>query len=98
MRKPHCERIANSVEDDAAAGFDYEGGGITITALGQPLIQGSTAELALRADIASLSVLRADGTVAEEESSPGYADLSGGAAVEWRGATSSWVMRTLTLE
>jgi hypothetical protein len=93
-----CDRIANKVEEDASAGYAYDGGDISLTAVGDPLLGEGTAELALRADIAALTVIQQDGSVATQLSAPGYSDLSGGAAIEWRNESQSWVMKALNLE
>ncbi|MGY1708151.1 hypothetical protein ACI8AC_01425 [Geodermatophilus sp. SYSU D00758] len=93
-----CERIASAVEGDAEAGYSYSGGQVSIIDLGEPLLRSATAEIAMRANIAALSVHAPDGTVAEELSSRAYTNLSGGAALSWDSARASWLMRTLTLE
>ncbi len=50
-----CNRIASIVEQDAASGHQYDGGLITVTSMGKPLITDTVAEVAMRADIAALS-------------------------------------------
>jgi hypothetical protein len=92
-----CERIADNVEEDAAAGVTYEGGAIIISAIGEPLLEGDTAELALRVNQAALTVLDSTGTPAEGGSAV-YEDLSGGASLRWVPDQRTWVMIGLTLE
>jgi hypothetical protein len=92
-----CERIANNIEEDASAGLDYEGGAITITGIGEPLLQDETAELALRVDQAALTVVDSTGAPADGGSNA-YTDLSGGASLRWELEQQSWAMTGLTLE
>ena len=77
-----CNRIANSVEEDAAAGYEYEGGGITITEMGQPADRArTTAELALRGGHRSASgCSQADGTARRGRVPRRSRMLSGGAS------------------
>lgn len=92
-----CERIADNVEADAAAGHDYEGGELSITEFTTPLINNSTAEMALRVDQAPLKVIDASGAVLEDLSSAAFVGLSSSAALSWDSARNSWVMSGLTL-
>ena len=93
-----CDRIASVVEQDAAAGRRYHDGQINITALGAPLMKNASAEMALRANVAALTVKDAAGARLPDLSSPTYADLNGGAAIEWDATRHTWFMTVLTLE
>ncbi len=92
-----CDRIADNIEEDATAGLEYEGGALTVTAVGEPLLTDETAELALRVDQAALSVTDSTGA-AVDGGSGAYQDLSGGASLRWVAERQSWAMRGLTLE
>ncbi|MGY1641559.1 DUF6318 family protein [Geodermatophilus sp. SYSU D00703] len=93
-----CDRIASAVESDGASDYRYEGGNLTVTEIASPLINGQTAEMAMRADQAALVVLDATGTSVENLGSPSYEGLSGGAALTWNKTRHSWLMTALTLE
>jgi hypothetical protein len=93
-----CNRIANSIEGDAEAGYRYEGGGIALTAFGQPLLKDETAEMALGADLAALVVLDGSGSHVPEAGGPAYPGLTGGAAIRWDANQQTWVMTALTLQ
>ncbi|MFW3169908.1 DUF6318 family protein [Geodermatophilus sp. CPCC 206100] len=93
-----CDRIAIAVEQDAAAGYQYAGGSLNITAVGSPLMKEGAAELALRADQAPLVVKDASGAPIEDLETPEYLELSGGVALAWDSNRESWTMTTLTLE
>ncbi|RBY80085.1 hypothetical protein DQ239_03050 [Blastococcus sp. TF02-09] len=93
-----CDRIAGSIEQDAAAGKTYSGGEITVLGVGEPLMKTGTASMALQVDQAALNVLDASGAIDQEDSSGAYLGLSGGAAVRWNESTDSWLMTALTLE
>jgi hypothetical protein len=90
-----CNRIATATEKAAAAGQDYEGGDMTILQSGEPLIEGNTAEMALRVDQAEFRVLSASGTPTEG-GSPAYSNVSGGVALRWDNQLGSWLMTQLT--
>ncbi len=92
-----CDRIADNVEEDAAAGHRLRGRRITITAIGQPLLQDETAEMALRVDQAALSVVDSSGVPSPDGGSDAYPGLTGGAAVRWEADEQAWVMTGLTL-
>ena len=92
-----CERIADNVDEDAAAGYSYSGGAITLTAVGEPLLQGDTAELALGADIAALAVVDDSGAPVPDEESDAFSGMTGGAAARWDANQQTWVMTGLTL-
>jgi hypothetical protein len=93
-----CDRIASVVNEDAASGRQYDGGLISITAMGKPLLKETTAEMAMQASIAELTVEDAAGNALPDLSSPAYADLRGGAALKWDVSQSTWIMTALTLE
>ena len=93
-----CSRIASVVEEDAAAGRQYNDGRILITAVGAPLMKGATAEMAVHADVAALTVRDAAGAPLSDLSSPAYVDLNGGAAIKWDAPKHTWVMTVLTLQ
>jgi hypothetical protein len=90
-----CNRIATATEDAAAASQDYEGGDMTVLQIGEPLIEGSSAQMALRVDQAPFRVLDASG-LPTEGGSPAYSNVSGGAALEWDSQLKTWLMTQLT--
>lgn len=90
-----CGRIAAATQDAAAIGQDYEGGEMTVLQSGEPLIEGGTAQMALRVDQAEFKVLDATGTPVEG-GSPAYSNVSGGAALEWDDQRQTWLMTQLT--
>ena len=93
-----CNRIAGAVEEDAAAGYRYQGGELLITEIAPPLMREGTAEMAMSADQAALVVSDASNKVREDLSSPTYASLTGGAALSWDEQRISWLITALTLE
>jgi hypothetical protein len=92
-----CNRIANSVEEDVAAGYRYENGDMAITSMGSATVTAPTAELAFFVDQAALQVIDSSGVVNNEMSSDAFSDVSCGAALEWNAELDSWVMTVLTL-
>ena len=93
-----CDRIASAVENDASVGYQYSGGSIFITTVGEPLLKMPTAEMALRADVAELTVRDAAGKELPDLGSRAYTGLNGGAALKWDASHSTWLTTALTLE
>jgi Family of unknown function (DUF6318) len=92
-----CSRIAADTDTDGAAGYEYEGGELTITSMGTPLVEGQVAELAFIADQAALRVVESTGQPVNGLSFEAFSDFSCGASLQWNGETDSWVMTGLTL-
>jgi hypothetical protein len=92
-----CDRLAASVDNDAAAGNHYKGGELTLKQVGPPLIKETTAEFPLVVDQADFAVLDGAGRPVDG-GSQAFTDLKGGAALRWDDARHSWVMIGLTLE
>jgi hypothetical protein len=90
-----CDRIAGKVEEDASAGLDYEGGELTLLEVGAPLLEGETAQVALRADQAEFVVLDSSGEPTADGFSA-FTNIPGGAAARWDGRVGSWLMTDLT--
>lgn len=93
-----CNRIATSVEEDARAGYGYQGGDITIVEVAPPLLKASTAEMALVVDQAALQVVDASGAPVDDLSTSAYSGLTGGTSLRWNESAQTWVMTGLTLQ
>jgi hypothetical protein len=92
-----CNRIASSTEQAAAAGQDYDGGEITVLGVGEPLIDGLTAELPIRIDQAEFVVRDSTGEPIDGGSPP-YANVLGSAAAFWNSDRQSWLMTYLAFQ
>jgi hypothetical protein len=92
-----CDRIATDTENDAAAGHHYEGGELTLTRVGAPLVKDTTAEMAFFVDQAALQVVDQAGHPVEGLSFAAIAALSSGASARWDARVQSWIMTGLTL-
>ncbi len=90
-----CERLASNTENALAAGHDYEDGTIAVVEMGRPLLDGATAQLAMRLDQAAFRVVDGNGTPVAG-GSEAYTDISGGVALRWDVARSTWLMTQLT--
>jgi hypothetical protein len=93
-----CDRIAANVEEDAAAGYQYRGGTLTIEVTSAPFLRPGTAEVALEADQDASTAVDATGTDVPQLSLPAYSGVTGGAALRWESAKETWLMTALTLE
>jgi Family of unknown function (DUF6318) len=92
-----CERIAADAESDAASGFRYKGGRLSITRFGSPLVEGNTAQVAFRVHLTALIVVDSAGNPVPNLSFQEFPDLSSGASVEWDVQEKVWTMTQLTL-
>lgn len=93
-----CDRIADKVEQDSAAGLTRVGGLLTVTGFGQPAIDGSGSQMAIVVDQSPLQVLDPTGAPVPGRGSSAFTGLSGGAACSWNVEQSNWVMTNLTFE
>jgi hypothetical protein len=90
-----CTRIATNTENAAADGQDFQAGEISIIQIGDPLIDGETAQLAMRVDQARFVVLDSSGTPVDG-GSEAYTNIPGGVALEWDSNRTTWTMTQLT--
>ena len=86
-----CDRLANTIDEDVTAGYEYEGGEVS-TDYSQAIVEKGRAELVFSITQRSLRVLGPDGQVLDgltfaERRSPGC-----GAFLSWVDTTSSWVI------
>ncbi|MGY1635055.1 DUF6318 family protein [Geodermatophilus sp. SYSU D00742] len=91
-----CNRIATETEQDAQAGYRYQGGKITITWIKSPP-PGSEAEIGFVADQEALSVLDTSGAPVQGLTFPAYDQLSSGASARWHQPSQTWILTGLTL-
>lgn len=92
-----CNRIATDTEEDAAAGYHYEGGELTITRTGEPKIEERSVEMAFFADQAALQVVDQSGRPVDGLSFGAIPGLSSGATARWDAGRQTWLMTGLTL-
>ena len=93
-----CERIADETDSDAAAGYRYSGGQLSIDGELRAVIDPSgAAESAFVLDQAALQVVDSTGQPILNLSFSALADLPSGAAATWDQDLRSWRMTELTL-
>jgi hypothetical protein len=93
-----CERIATETEADAAAGYRYSGGELTIP--GDISVISSTrdeAQTAFVADQAPMTVLDSGGNPVPDLVFDGEDALNSGTVTVWDGAAKTWKLTELTL-
>lgn len=90
-----CNRLATNTEVAAADGQRYQDGEISIIQIGEPLIDGGTAQLAMRVNQARFVVVDSSGTPVDG-GSEAYSNISGGVALKWDSSRESWSMTQLT--
>src|SRR4051812_29530485 len=90
-----CDRIATSTEKAASVGNDYEGGEMTITRMGQPVISENEASVPIVVNQAKFTVLDPSGapTVGGSDA---FAAVTGGAGLAWDASRLTWLMTDLT--
>ncbi|MGR6965964.1 DUF6318 family protein [Geodermatophilus sp. URMC 61] len=92
-----CDRIASDYESDAASGYRYDGGKLTLHQVGKPLISNSTAEVAFRFNLEPLTLVDADGAPVPGLTFAGSEDGLGSAALQWIELSSCWRATQLDL-
>lgn len=92
-----CDRIATDAETDAAAGYSYQGGELTVTTTGRPLMQGASAEVPFRADLAALTVVDKSGQPVPDLTFAAFPDLLSSAALSWSVDRDCWIITQLIL-
>jgi hypothetical protein len=92
-----CERIARDLEADAAAGYRYDGGTLTIESMAPAFRPGETVEVGFVVTQAPLQVVDTGGQPVEGLGFPEYPNLQSGIAARWDTSRSTWVVTTLTL-
>ena len=92
-----CNRIATDAENDAAAGYRYEGGELAVTTIGRPLLQGASAEVPFRVDLAQLTVVDESGQPIPELTFKAFPDLLSSAALLWSSDRDCWVITQLAI-
>jgi hypothetical protein len=93
-----CERLAAETDEDAASGYRYAGGRLTLDGDIKALITSAeTAESAFVVDQETLQVVDSTGTPIPDLSFPMLNDLSSGSVATWDEDLDSWIMIELTL-
>ncbi|MGY2081975.1 DUF6318 family protein [Modestobacter sp. SYSU DS0657] len=89
-----CTFMADRYDEDAAAGYEYRGGQLTIVSSAPPAISGSVAEFGFSLTQAPISVVDAQG-----EPVPGRGEeevrVSAGVSMTWSVSDRYWVMNQL---
>ncbi|MET0765237.1 MAG: DUF6318 family protein [Blastococcus sp.] len=91
-----CDRIADDTETDAAAGYSYKGGELTITYI-EAREPDPTASVSFTADQAALTVVDGAGQPVQGLVFNAIPRMSSGASAEWDEARQSWILTGLTL-
>ncbi len=93
-----CERVARETEDDAAQGYAYRGGELTVVGEMTMAMTGpAEAQSAFTADQAPMTVLDREGTPVPGLAFDGEDALSSGTITVWNPSLHSWTLTELTL-
>ncbi|MGY2001654.1 DUF6318 family protein [Blastococcus sp. SYSU DS1024] len=93
-----CERIAQETEKDAAEGYSYQGGELTISGDMSVIVTApEEAQSAFLADQAPMTVVDPSGKPVADLTFDGENSLSSGAITVWDSLKSSWTLTELTL-
>ncbi|SFL91493.1 hypothetical protein SAMN04488085_12236 [Geodermatophilus ruber] len=92
-----CDRVATDTENDAAAGYHYEGGALTLTEIGRPLVRERTAEIPFRVDLAALTVVDQSDQPVPELSFSAYPALLSSITLQWDNNRTCWISTQLSL-
>jgi Family of unknown function (DUF6318) len=91
-----CNRIADDTDEDAAAGYSYRGGELTITYI-EATDPDPTATVSFTVDQAALTVVDPAGQPVQGLVFQALSRMSSGATLRWDEASQTWVMVGLTL-
>jgi hypothetical protein len=93
-----CDRIATETEDDAAHGYSYDGGELTVSGdMSIAMQSANEAQSGFTAKQAPMTVLDSGGKPVPDLAFDGQEALSSGTITVWDEASSSWKMTELTL-
>jgi hypothetical protein len=93
-----CERIASETDSDAAEGYSYRGGALTIPGdISVTMSASGEAQSAFIADQAPMTVLDSAGTPVPDLVFDGEDDLSSGTVTVWDESSATWKLMELTL-
>ncbi|RBY77330.1 hypothetical protein DQ239_10535 [Blastococcus sp. TF02-09] len=93
-----CERVARKTEDDAAQGYRYRGGELTVSGEMSVIVTGaSEAQSAFTAVQAPMTVLDRGGNPVPGLVFDGENALSSGTITVWDASLQSWTLTELTL-
>ncbi|GAB3354363.1 DUF6318 family protein [Modestobacter lapidis] len=87
-----CIGLSNQLEEDAKAGYRYQGGDVIVNGISPPLTRRSEAEIAFSITQAALTLTTASGEPVEDLSFPEKKNPACGAILSWSPTTSSWAM------
>ncbi|UOY01164.1 DUF6318 family protein [Blastococcus sp. PRF04-17] len=90
-----CNRIADDTDEDAAAGYSYRGGELTITYI--EARESDPTSVSFTADQAAMTVVDRSGQPVEGLVFDALPRLSSGATLRWDEPMQSWIMVGLTL-
>jgi hypothetical protein len=93
---PDCDRIADDTDKDAAAGYSYQGGELTITFI-EAAEPDPTASISFTVDQAALTVVDGAGQPVQGLVFEAIPRMSSGASARWDEAMQSWILTGLTL-
>ena len=91
-----CERIAGDTAKDAAAGYHYQGGEISIVSAAPATVTGNASEFAFLADQAELIVVDRTGKPVPGLSFKPLHKVSSGSTARWNAERRTWLMTQLT--
>ena len=92
-----CDRIATDTEKDAAAGYHYEDGKLTITGIASALREDGSAIVSFVVDQAALNVHDANGRPVPNLTFSPLPHMQSGLAASWDEDRLSWTATALTL-
>ncbi|MQA35471.1 DUF6318 family protein [Modestobacter roseus] len=90
-----CTFIANRYDEDAAAGYSYRGGELTVEGMSRPAVNGSTAEFSLSLTQAAVDILDANNAPVPGRGQAAAERLNTGARMTWSSQQEYWVMNQI---
>ncbi|WP_448626020.1 hypothetical protein [Geodermatophilus sp. URMC 64] len=90
-----CMFLADRADQDAAAGYVVDGGGITVIDMPTPAVDGALAEFSFSVSQGPVEVRGPDGAPVPGRGSEAAPVLIGAAAMEWSSTNRAWIVTQL---
>lgn len=90
-----CDFIADRYDQDAAAGYTYRGGAMSIDSLSPPAMNGDLAEFSFTLSQGAVDILGPNGAAVTGRGEVQQLGLNAGASMTWSPSTRSWLMNQL---
>jgi hypothetical protein len=90
-----CKFVADRADQDATAGYRFEGGAITVEDMPAPAVHDGIAEFAFTAGQSKVTVTAPDGSAVAGRGDEAVSGYQGAAAMSWDPSRRAWIVTQL---